>query len=120
VIEHIWRIGEELRRGIQELSRGVSFGVELGGNPPRSGLTFSMDGEPSFALRGLFLQETHKRGVLFGGPIFPTYSHDDDDVRATLAAVEAAFERMETAYVSGDLESHLEGVPPGVVFRSHT
>ncbi len=74
---------------------------------------------PSTALRGLFLQECHRRGVLFGGPIFTTYSHSEADIARTLEAVEAAFARMEAAHARGDVEAELEGRAPGVVFRSH-
>jgi glutamate-1-semialdehyde 2,1-aminomutase/spore coat polysaccharide biosynthesis protein SpsF len=121
VVEHIWKIGAELRDGIQTLTDQVSFGVEINGNPPRSSLTFTTDdGRTDADLRGIFLQETHRRGVLFGVPIFPTYSHTKTDVRATLSAVEAAFERMEDAHASGDYGAHLDGPAPGGVFRSHT
>ena len=120
VIDWIWARGAELRSGIQRLAADVSFGVELIGNPPRSAINFGDAGsEPSMALRGLFLQECHKRGVLFGVPIFPTYSHTEQDIAHTLAAVEATFERMEEAHRAGEVEAHLEGRAPGVVFRSH-
>ena len=114
VIEHIWDRGRQLRQGLQRLADQASFDVTLLGNPPRSALSFS-DGE----LRALFLQEAHKHGVLFGVPMFITYSHGDAEIKRTLAVVEAAFERMETAHLAGDVASHLEGTPPGVVFRQH-
>ena len=119
VIEHIWATGTALRAGIERLAERTSFDVALAGNPPRSSLTFSPqpEGPPSDELRAIFLQETHKRGVLFGVPIFPTWSHDEADVEHTLGAVEAAFERMEAAHAAGDYAAHLEGVPPGAVFR---
>jgi glutamate-1-semialdehyde aminotransferase len=119
VIDHIWRIGSDLREGIVRLGEQASFDVQLVGNPSRSAVTFAPEagGEPSNDLRAIFLQETHKRGVLFGVPIFPTYSHDDADVRVTLDAVEAAFERMEQAHREGDYAAHLEGLAPGAVFR---
>jgi glutamate-1-semialdehyde aminotransferase len=120
VIEHIWARGEQLRSGLRRLAEQVSFEVVLGGNPPRSGVTFGGNYEAApLELRGLFLQEAHKHGVLFGVPIFPTYSHTEADIERTLAVVEAAFERMDAAYTAGDVASHLEGSPPGVVFRSH-
>ena len=114
VIEHIWTRGTQLRRGLQRLVDQASFDVTLLGNPPRSALSFG-DGD----LRALFLQEAHKRGVLFGVPMFITYSHGDAEIERTLSVVEAAFERLETAHLDGDVASHLEGTPPGVVFRSH-
>jgi glutamate-1-semialdehyde aminotransferase len=120
VIEHIWARGSELRGGIQRLAEEVSFGVELTGNPPRSGLIFrDGQGNPSSLLRGLFLQECHRRGALFGGPIFTTYSHSAADIAITLEATHAAFARMDSAYRGGDLDAHLDGRPPGVVFRTY-
>jgi glutamate-1-semialdehyde aminotransferase len=119
VLEHVWAQGAKLRDGIDDLARGVSFEVRLIGNAPRSAVSFALDGVVSQELRGIFLQETHTRGVLFGVPIFPTYSHTDDDIAVTLTAVEAAFEMMEAAAVSGDFQRHLRGLAPGSVFRSH-
>src|SRR5262249_41576536 len=114
VIERLWALGTELRRGLTALVDAAPFEVELLGNPPRSAPQF---GSPE--LRGLWLQETHKRGVLFGGPMFPCYRHTDADVRQTLAAAEAAFALMAEAHASGDYERHLEGPAPGTVFRRH-
>ena len=119
VLEHIWARGQQLRSGVRSLAAQASFEVTLVGNPPRSAITFSGSDVDPNELRALFLQETHKRGVLFGVPIFPTYSHTEADIKQTLAVIEAAFERMETAYLGGDVASHLEGAPPGVVFRTH-
>ncbi len=121
VLAHIHARGEELRAGISALADEVSFEVTLAGNAPRSAIAFS-GGEAAAPnhLRGLFLQECHKRGVLFGGPIFTTYSHTEADVAHTLATVAAAFEVMEAAYRRGDVAGALEGDPPGEVFRSHS
>ena len=57
--------------------------------------------------------------MLFGVPMFITYSHGNAEIERTLSVVEAAFERMETAHLAGDVASQLEGTPPGVVFRTH-
>lgn len=114
VIERLWATGTVLREGLAELVADVPFDVRLEGNPPRSALVFGSDD-----LRGLWLQETHKRGVLFGVPMFPCYRHTDADVRQTLVAAEAAFERMAAAHADGDYARHLEGAAPGSLFRSH-
>jgi glutamate-1-semialdehyde aminotransferase len=119
-LEHIWARGVELREGIHRLAEEVSFGVDLAGNPPRSAIGFhDGEGRPSTDLRGLFLQECHRRGILFGGPIFTTYSHSQQDVARTLEVIAAAFERMEIAHCRGTVAEHLEGRVPGAVFRSH-
>ncbi|MFL5883903.1 MAG: aminotransferase class III-fold pyridoxal phosphate-dependent enzyme [Thermoleophilaceae bacterium] len=112
VIEHIWQIGEQLRGGLTALVREASFEVGLIGNASRSAFEFGVVEE-----RALFLQETHKRGVLFGVPIFPTYAHTEHDVEQTVSAVEVAFELIERARESGDYERFLEGRPPGAVFQ---
>jgi glutamate-1-semialdehyde aminotransferase len=121
VIEHIWARGTELRGGVAELAAGLDFGVELAGSPPRSALGFIdlEGGGQSGLLRGLFLQECHRRGVLFGGPIFPTYSHTVQDIALTLEAVEVAFALMQAACGAGDIALRLEGRVPGEVFRKH-
>jgi glutamate-1-semialdehyde aminotransferase len=120
VIEHIWARGAELREGIRRLAGEVGFGVDLAGNPPRSALGFrDCEGLPSSLLRGLFLQECHKAGALFGGPIFITYSHSEADIARTLEVVELAFARMDDACRGGEVEARMEGRPPDVVFRSH-
>ncbi|MEY2515598.1 MAG: spore coat polysaccharide biosynthesis protein SpsF, partial [bacterium] len=119
VLERIWETGRALRAGLLELGTHAAFELQLVGNPPRSAMTFALEAgaEPHELLRAIFLQETHKRGVLFGVPIFPTLAHSDDDVRDTLAAVAAAFELMDRACAAGDFESQLEGLAPGSVFR---
>jgi glutamate-1-semialdehyde aminotransferase len=114
VIERIWETGAALRGGLADLLAGSGLDVRLEGNPPRSVLAFGGQ-EP----RGIFLQECHKRGVLFGVPIFPTYRHSEADVRQTLDAAEAAFARIAAAESDGDYAAHLEGAPPGSVFRTH-
>ncbi len=120
VLEQIWARGQQLRDGLAELAGQVSFGVRLLGNPPRSAIEFDGGpGSPSSELRALFLQECHRQGVLFGVPIFPTYSHSRSDIERTLAVAAAAFEEMESAHSSGDLAARLDGAPPGAVFRSH-
>ena len=121
VLETIWETGGVLRAGLERLAGTVAFDVRMVGDPSRSALTFAPSAAepPSELLRGLFLQECHKRGVLFGVPIFPTYRHDAGDVARTLEAVEAAYALMAAAHADGDYEGRLEGRPPGSVFRSH-
>lgn len=121
VLDRIHETGRRVREGICAAADGVDFDVRLVGNASRSAMTFAPDrGAPaSELLRGLFLQECHVRGVLFGVPIFPTFRHDTADVHQTLDTVQAAFSVMQAAHEDGDYAGRLTGAAPGSVFRRH-
>jgi glutamate-1-semialdehyde aminotransferase len=118
VIPRIWELGTRLRNGLTALLDGSPLDIELLGHPPRSGLVFRMDGAESFGLRGLFLQETVRRGVLFGGPIFLTPSHVESDVEHTLEAVAEALDVLADAVSAGRVADRLDGEPPVPIPRS--
>ncbi len=63
------------------------------------------------------MQECVKRGILFGGPVFVTYSHTDDDITKTLDAAEEAFSIMRRGINDSNLPTLLEGEPIQTVFR---
>jgi glutamate-1-semialdehyde aminotransferase len=117
VIDHLWTQGGRLRAGLQELITSSGLDVVIGGHPPRSWLFFRRDGEDWPALRGLFLQETVRRGVLFGGPIFLTYAHEDADIDRTLEICDQALTILRAAVETESVEDRLDGPPPSVVFR---
>jgi glutamate-1-semialdehyde aminotransferase len=117
VCPHIWSMGERLRTGLTELIGASGLEIELQGEPPRSALQFRVGGEPSAELRGLFLQETVRRGVLFGGPIFTTFAHGVGHIDHTLDACAEALRVLETAVETDSVRAHLDGSPPGVVFK---
>jgi glutamate-1-semialdehyde aminotransferase len=112
VINHIWRIGTDLRNGLRDLADHYGILLDLPGNPPRSLINFpDSEGKPSVLLKSLFIQECCKRGVLFGVPVFPTYSHTDEDVEITLDAAREAFKRMDE--FRGRESEALEGIIMG-------
>lgn len=117
VIEHLWRQGERLRAGLRSLIEENGLDIELLGQPPRSALAFRREGEDAPALRGLFLQETVRRGVLFGGPILTTFSHEDEDIERTLEISAEALAVLRDAVETDSVEARLDGPPPGAVFR---
>jgi glutamate-1-semialdehyde 2,1-aminomutase/spore coat polysaccharide biosynthesis protein SpsF len=117
VCPHIWSMGERLRAGLRELIDSSELEIELQGEAPRSGLQFRIDGESSPELRGLFLQETVRRGVLFGGPIFTTLAHETAHIDRTLDACADAFAVLSKAVESDSVAERLDGKPPGVVFK---
>jgi glutamate-1-semialdehyde aminotransferase len=118
VISHIWEIGKILRAGLQKAADELGVNLEVTGNPPRSGLLFKDKvGEESLELRSLFLQETVKRGILFGGPIFISYSHTKEDIQKTLDASYEALRIVKKAIDEENVGKYLEGKVIKTVFR---
>jgi hypothetical protein len=73
-------------------------------------------GDPA-VLKTLFLQESIKRGVLLGGGMNVSFSHDDADVDTTLRVYEAALGVVAEAVRAGDAGRRLEGRVVEPVFR---
>jgi len=71
--------------------------------------------KPSSLMRALFLQETIRRGVLMSSMVV-TYSHSDQDVDQTLAAIDDALGVYAKA-ITGDATHFLVGPPPRPVYR---
>lgn len=119
VVEHIWKQGEELRNGLQKIRNEIEINMEVAGNPPRSGLAFiDSEGKESLDMKSLFLQETVKRGILFGGPIYPSFSHTDDDINKTLEASYEALRILKKAVAEGNIDKYMEGKKIGTVYRA--
>lgn len=118
VISHIWRQGERLRKGLFKIRDELKINLDITGNPPRSGLLFKDEmGKESLGLKSLFLQETVKRGVLFGGPVYISYSHTDEDIQQTIEASYEALKMVKKATEEGNIERYLEGKGIGTVYR---
>lgn len=114
VVEHMWDMGAVFRSGLTEVILASGLEVELLGHPPRSALVFRQDGADSPALRGLFLQEAARRGVLFGGPIFVTYAHQRGDVDRTVEICAEVFQLLVEAVQTESVERRLEGPAPAL------
>ncbi|MBI5643146.1 MAG: aminotransferase class III-fold pyridoxal phosphate-dependent enzyme [Deltaproteobacteria bacterium] len=121
VLDHIWSMGEILHKEINSFAEEEGVNFRISGKPPRAGLSIkNSKGEDDLLLKSIFLQETIKRGVLFGGPVFISYSHGSADIEKTIDASCAAIEKLKEAEESGNPASFLEGEPVGVVFRQRT
>jgi len=110
VIQHVWRVGERLKKSTNELLEKYNLPVTCMGYPPR--LNFSFMGyvnERLLALKTLFLQEITKRGILLGWTMFPSYSHTEADIEKTLEAFEYAFFICQKALREGNILKLLEG-----------
>lgn len=117
VIEHLHRQGERLRAGLEAVARdrGLEkhFGV-LGRACNLLYWTLDGKGQASQAFRALFLQETIRRGVIMPSLVV-SYSHRDEDIDRTIAAVDGALEVYAHALEDG-VEKYLVGPPTRHVF----
>ena len=118
VIEHIYRQGERLKAGAEQAigRHGLGQHVNIAGRPCcLLYATLDNEGKPSQALRSLFLQETIRRGVLMPSLVI-SYSHTDDDIDATIAAIDGTLEVYKRALNDGP-ERYLIGRPSQPVYR---
>ncbi len=121
VIEHLYRVGERLRRGFEEAARdaGVERYLRINGRP--CNLLFSTgdhEGKPSQAFRSLFLQELIRWGVL--APSFiVSYSHEDDDIDYTVEAIRRAARVYAQALDARSTDGLLVGAPTKTVYRRY-
>ncbi len=118
VISHLWKRGLQWKNGFNELAASLEVGASVGGAGPRTHFIFKdKDGKDSVGMRSLFMQETVKRGILFGGPVFMTYAHTDADIRKTLGVCEVALRIVKKAVEKDGIDDYMEGEKIGVVFR---
>lgn len=118
VIPHIWEMGEKLHKGINSFAEKAGVNFRITGKPPRGGISAkNANGEDDLLLKSVFLQETVKRGILYGGPVFISYSHSKEDIERTIEASCEAISVLKEAAACGEPEKFLEGEPIGVVFR---
>ena len=79
--------------------------------------TLDQDGRPSQAFRTLFLQETIRRGVLMPSLVV-SYSHTDEDIDLTVAAMDGALGIYRRALDEG-VERYLIGRPSQTLYRRY-
>jgi glutamate-1-semialdehyde aminotransferase len=113
VIPQLWEKGRQLRNGIEDLASYRDLKINLRGNQVRSVLEIlDENGKPDRIAYSLFLQQTIERGILFGVPIFPCWTHTEEDIAATLDAIDEAFLYVKTCQDTGNpLETFLDGDP---------
>jgi glutamate-1-semialdehyde 2,1-aminomutase len=120
VVEHLWEQGERLREGVDQVvaRHGISSHFGLAGRPCNLiYLTKDSQGRPSQAFRALFLQELIRRGIL--APSFVvSFSHSDEDIDKTIAAVDGALGIYARALEDG-FQKYLIGQPVKPVNRKY-
>lgn len=111
VIKHCWNIGQKIKDGINKIAKDFELKAEWKGLPVRGAITFSeTSGYTKKLIHSIFLQECVKQGILFGpGESLMCYSHNDDDVKNTLSAVEKSFEKIRDGISNKTLQKMLEG-----------
>jgi glutamate-1-semialdehyde 2,1-aminomutase len=120
VIEHLYRQGTRLRQLAEEAicRHGLTEFVQVLGRPCcLCYTTLDRDRQPSQAFRSLFLQETIRRGVLMPSLVV-SYSHTDEDVDLTAAAIDGALEVYRRALDDG-VDRYLVGRPSQTVCRRY-
>ncbi|KKQ18165.1 MAG: Aminotransferase class-III [Berkelbacteria bacterium GW2011_GWA1_36_9] len=117
-IEHFWKLGLYWKDSFNKMAKEIGVSASVGGHGPRTHFEFrDEDGKESLILKSLFLQETVKRGILFGGPIFISLSHKKSDIDKTLSVCETALKIIKKAMESKNTKKYLKGEPIGEVFR---
>jgi glutamate-1-semialdehyde 2,1-aminomutase len=120
VIEHLNQQGIRLKTKAEEVicQHGLANFVKIIGKPCcLLYSTLDQDGAPSQAFRSLFLQETIRRGVLMPSLVV-SYSHTEEDIDRTVAAIDDALTVYRRALEDG-VERYLVGRPSQVVARRY-
>jgi glutamate-1-semialdehyde 2,1-aminomutase len=118
VIEYLYRQGVRLRSGINQAiasRRLEGYFAVLGKEPNLVYATRDENKNPSQAFRTLFLQETIKRGLLMPSLVV-SFSHSDEDIDRTVAAIDEALGVYKKALEDG-VDKYLVGRPVKPVYR---
>jgi glutamate-1-semialdehyde 2,1-aminomutase len=120
VIAHLDRQGRRLKAELDAAiaRHGLAEHVSVFGRPCCLLYgTLDRDRRPSQAFRTLLLQETIRRGVLMPSLVV-SYSHGDEDIERTVAAIDAALGIYRRALDEG-VERYLIGRPSQVAVRRY-
>jgi glutamate-1-semialdehyde aminotransferase/predicted aldo/keto reductase-like oxidoreductase len=110
VVEHLWRYGEALREGIHHACRQTGVRGDCTGPPFRMAFVFREPDPVRRQLkRTLLMQELLKERVItVNGMMLPSYAHDDQALRQTLAAFGTALEVVAHADRRDELHRRVE------------
>lgn len=120
MIESNWSRGEALKQRLEKLvtKHGLASQLHLAGYPCLFALVCrNVDGTPDDAYRTLMMQEMIKRGVLFQGLFYPTWSHQQQEIDLIVTAFDEACGIYREAISNGTTDNLLIGRPAKAVFR---
>jgi glutamate-1-semialdehyde 2,1-aminomutase len=95
VTEHLARIGSEVRDAFHAACAARGVNCMLIGPPSR--MTFAFVDQmsvPRESLELIFTRECARNGVLTNGTLLPSYAHNDEAVRRTVAGFEVALQSV--------------------------
>jgi len=123
VSEYLWKYGEKLREKFNKTTKalGIEKYFELSG--PAVSLEIqarNTDGEFSFGLKSLFLQEMCAQNILIsnGNSFAQSYAHQENEIIETEIAFEKALQVCSRGLEFG-YEKYLKGDPVKPVFRKY-
>jgi len=92
-IATLWRLGETLQKGLQDILMKWNVPAEVVGYPIAPFLQFAADEPAARQMKITFFAETTRRGVLFhpNHQWFLSAAHTDDDVAETIDLCDKAF-----------------------------
>jgi glutamate-1-semialdehyde aminotransferase len=118
VPDHLDRVGQDLRDGINAIARdvGADF-VRCIGPGCRSLVTFDARAGDPLLMKSLVQQELLRQGILWPGTHVISYAHGDAEIRRALDAYRYALAALAAAVGQGDVGRHLRGAPVVSAFR---
>jgi len=120
VLGHLARYGAKLRKGIEALieQNGVGDALKFVGLDARAILVFPHPDElQNRARRSYFMQECHKRGLLFFGPHLVTAAHGEKELKFTIEVYGEVIPLFAKALVANDFMQRMEGEIVEPIFR---
>lgn len=120
VIRHVWNYGKRLGEGVCDIINhcALNDALTLVGYDARSILGFPHEDEAQGRLRrSYFMQECHKRGLLFFGSHLPTAAHGEEELKFTLDVYGEVIPLFAAAYQANDFEQRMEGQVVEQIFR---
>jgi len=94
VHEHIWRQGERLMRGFDEMASAMGMPWHSYGLAPASQYHFSDDPDLNVHLRNTFFKSLFEQGIFPARPFLVNFAHDDAAIEQTLEAFQHALYRV--------------------------
>jgi len=114
---HLYKLGKELKSGILRVASKHLLKVDFQGDVTRFSIQFDSSYPDADGMKNLFFQEMVKQGILFPNVIYIQFSHTEGDILRTVAAADAAFEKVFK--YKDSVDSVLEGKRSTSIFRKN-